>query len=337
IAGAPGALQVFCPPPCVPGLGGVCVDDEGATVPLTFPFSFWGEPKTQVQLSMNGIAAFDFSLGANGIGNPLNPIPFPSAAVPNDWAAPWWEDLELDDPSPLTGAWWVISGPVGNRVLTMEWVNLSRFTTGCADSGDRINCQLEFREAGNLVAMKYGTQVVGAGPNDASVGLENKTGTVAIDGTGSGPNNGIFPTTDLVYTPCSPNGVVLPFGNGCAGGLAGAPTIGSAGGAPVIGNSTFALTMSGGPPSSLANGLIIGASNTTWLVFNLPMALGIFGAPSCTLFASADIILSPIATDPSGFATITLPIPNLPSIVGGSVFVQYFSPFTPTLAMTNGA
>ncbi len=337
IAGAPGALQVFCPPPCPPTLGGTCFDDEGSNINLTFPFAFWGEAKVLVEMSMNGIATFDLSLGTNGAGNPGAPIPFPNPAIPNDWAAPWWEDLELNDPSANTGGWWLISGPVGNRVLTMEWVNLSRFTTGCVDSGDRINCQLEFREAGNQVAMKYGTQIIGAGPNDASVGVENKTGTAAVDGTGSGPNNGTVPTTDLVFNPCSPNGIVLPFGNGCAGGLAGAPTIGSAGGAPVIGNGTFALTMSGGPASSLANGLIIGASNTTWLIFNLPMALGIFGAPACTLFASADVILSPIATDPTGFATITLPIPNQPSIVGGSVFVQFFSPFTPTLAMTNGA
>ncbi|MCI0586482.1 MAG: hypothetical protein L0323_06545 [Planctomycetes bacterium] len=337
IAGAPGATQAFCPPPCVPGLGGACVDDEGVNINLTFPFSFWGEAKVLVEMSMNGIATFDLSLGTNGAGNPGNPIPFPNPATPNDWAAPWWEDLELNDPAANTGGWWLISGSAPNRVLTMEWVNLSRFTTGCVDSGDRINCQMEFREAGNLVVMKYGTQVIGAGPNDASVGVENKTGTVAVDGTGNGPNNSTFPTTDLTFTPCSPNGVVLPFGNGCPGGLAAAPTIGSAGGAPVIGNATFALTMTGGPANSLANGLVLGASNTTWLVFNLPMALGIFGAPACTLFTSADIILSPIATDPAGFATITLPIPNQPSIVGGSVFAQFFSPFTPTLAMTNGA
>ncbi len=337
IAGAPGATQVFCPPPCPPTLGGTCFDDEGANINLTFPFSFWGEAKVLVEMSMNGIATFDLSLGTNGTGNPGAPIPFPDPAVPNDWAAPWWEDLELNDPSAITGGWWIITGSAPNRVLTMEWVNLSRFTTGCVDSGDRINCQLEFQESGNLVVMKYGTQVIGTGPNDASIGVENKSGTVAVDGTGSGPNNGNFPATDLTFTPCSSNGIVLPFGNGCQGGLAAAPTIGSAGGAPVIGNATFALTMSGGPASSLANGLILGASNTTWLVFNLPMALGIFGAPACTLFASADIIISPIATDPTGFATITLPIPNQPSIVGGSVFVQFFSPFTPTLAMTNGA
>ncbi|HET6201868.1 MAG TPA: hypothetical protein VFI25_03585 [Planctomycetota bacterium] len=343
IAGAPGATQVFCSAGgvCPPPTTGPCTDDEGAPINLTFPFSFWGEAKTSVQMSMNGIAAFDFSLGVAGAGNPVVPVPFPNAAIPNDWAAPWWDDLVADDPAPTTGGWWMISGSAGNQVLTMEWTNLSIFdpitNTSCTDTGDRINCQLEFHEAGNLVVCKYGAQVLGAGPNTASVGVENKTGTVAVDGTGLGPNNSIFPTTDIVFAPCNLLGLVLPFGNGCAGSLGAPPTIGSSGGPATIGNASFALTMSGGPPSSSLNGLILGASGSQWLIFNLPMSVGILGFPAaCSLFASIDTLLSPVVTDPAGSASVSLPIPNVGSLVGGSAFVEFFS-ITPTLATTSGA
>ncbi|HET6201867.1 MAG TPA: hypothetical protein VFI25_03580 [Planctomycetota bacterium] len=334
IAGAPGATQVFFPPS-----GGTCFDDEAVSLGLTFPFSFWGEPKPAVQFSMNGIVAFDFSLGMPGAGNP-NPA-FPAPGTPNDWAAAWHDDLVADDPGATTGGWFLTSGPVGNRVLTMEWVNLSIFdpVTGvaCTDTGDRINCQLEFHEAGNTVVCKYGTQLVGAGPNSATVAVENKFGTAAVDGTGNGTNNSSFPATDIVFTPCVPIGLVIPFGNGCPGSLGAPPSIGSSGGAPVIGNATFALTMSGGPPSSPANGLIIGASGSQWLVFNLPMSMGILGFPAaCSLFASADIFSPPLFTTPGGAASLTLPIPNLPILIGGSAFAQFFS-LTPVLAITNGA
>ncbi len=342
IAGAPGAVQVFCSAGgvCPPPTTGPCTDDEGAAVALPFPFSFWGEAKTSVQMSMNGIAAFDFSLGVAGAGNPVNPVPFPSTAIPNDWAAAWWDDMVADDPAPTTGGWWIVSGPIGNRVLTMEWTNLSIFdpvtNNPCTDTGDRINCQLEFREAGNLVVCKYGAQVLGSGPNTAGVGVENKFGTLAIDGTGLGPLNSVFPTTDILFTPCSTLGVVLPFGTGCAGSLGAAPSIGSSGGPATIGNASFALTMGGGPPSSPANGLILGASGSQWLAFTLPMSLGIFGLPaSCTLFASVDTIL-PVVTDAAGSATVVLPIPNVGSLVGASVFAEFFS-LTPALATTSGA
>jgi len=338
IAGVPGATQVFFPP--TPAL---CYDDQGVSLAIPFPFSFWNEPKTSVQMSMNGIATFDFSLGVGGAGNP-NALPAmpgaPQTAIPNDYAAPWWDDLTADgSTSPNAGGWWLVTGAPGNQALILEWNELDRFQTAtCTDTGDRLTFQVQLHEAGNVV-FSYGTQLVGTtGTVTATVGLENTDGTDGLDVTGQGATNATFPLNDYLLTPCDPTGVFLPFGNGCSGGLPAAPSIGSAGGNPVAGNLGFSVTLSGGPPSSPANTFLLGASGSQWLVFPLPLGLGLFGFPGCSLFASADVLVSGVPTTAGGGASLSTPIPNLPALVGASIWVQWFSiTATPALAVSNGA
>ena len=68
--------------------------------------------------------------------------------------------------------------------------------------------------------------------------------------------------------------------------------------------------------------LIVGASNTLWAGASLPLDLTPFGAPGCTLLTGLNLLL-PAATDASGNAALTLPIPNNPALIGLQVFFQW--------------
>src|SRR5262249_17106964 len=96
-------------------------------------------------------------------------------------------------------------------------------------------------------------------------------------------------------------------------------------------------TLSGAPPSNFVNGVILGASASTWIVFNLPMTLAAFGFPGCSLFQSPDVSISPVPANGLGNAVLPAPIPPTPALVGASLYVQRFSVTAPPLAFANGA
>lgn len=105
-----------------------------------------------------------------------------------------------------------------------------------------------------------------------------------------------------------------PYGSGC-GGLSIDST-----GSPGIGSTTFAATLSGGPPSS-PGFLNLGVSDSSWLGLPLPLDGGLLGAPGCQVLASVDTLFT-VATDGSGSIHHPLPIPCAPAIAGQSVFLQ---------------
>ncbi len=88
---------------------------------------------------------------------------------------------------------------------------------------------------------------------------------------------------------------------------------------PVI-NTSLNLDVAGAP----SGGVVIvgfGLSNTTWVNAPLPIDLGIVGATGCSALCSLDLLL-PAVADSMGNASITFPIPNMPSIVGGTFYNQ---------------
>ncbi len=117
----------------------------------------------------------------------------------------------------------------------------------------------------------------------------------------------------LVASPAPAQAV--PFGTGC-GGL----SIGSSGD-PAVASSDFQATLSGGP--SLAPALFaIGANDQFYLGLPLPLDMGPFGAPTCTLYGSANLLFG-TATDGSGNASLALPIPCLIDQIGATVYGQW--------------
>lgn len=97
------------------------------------------------------------------------------------------------------------------------------------------------------------------------------------------------------------------------------PQIGSTG-RPVIGR-TFEVTLQQAKKSSAAVSAL-GLSDKTWNAFKLPFALAPLAAPGCSLLASLDL-LAPVATDSTGNAKISLPLPNNASLVNVKLYHQW--------------
>ena len=98
------------------------------------------------------------------------------------------------------------------------------------------------------------------------------------------------------------------FGAGCSGS-AGVPLM--LGNTPTIGRS---LTIRGfripGPTV-----LFFGGFNSTWNGLPLPFSLAPLGAPGCSLRVSGEAVMS-------GGAGYVVPIPNSPTLIGGSFYNQ---------------
>lgn len=92
-------------------------------------------------------------------------------------------------------------------------------------------------------------------------------------------------------------------------------------GVPTIGRS-FRIDLSGALAQTAA-GLILGASNTRWGSFRLPLSLAPFGASGCQLLASFDLV-GGAATSASGTASVAIGIPNVASLVGVVFHNQWF-------------
>jgi len=91
-------------------------------------------------------------------------------------------------------------------------------------------------------------------------------------------------------------------------------------GTPKLGGS-FSVDLSKAVPSTGA-ALFFGASNTKFLTLKLPFALTAFGAPSCSLNVSVDVVV-PTAVDAQGMAQVKLGVPNLRSLLGVNFHNQF--------------
>lgn len=111
------------------------------------------------------------------------------------------------------------------------------------------------------------------------------------------------------------------FGTGCAGSGAATPELSSTG-AIALGSTTFTITLRkalGGTNAALG----IGTSRTRFGSINLPFDLG----GGCNLLIDLPITSAfPVAGSGAGNGTanVPLPIPNNPSLLGGSTYFQWF-------------
>lgn len=111
------------------------------------------------------------------------------------------------------------------------------------------------------------------------------------------------------------------FGAGCAGGL-GIPEVDLADGQMPWLGQTMVLSLSKLPRNVAV--MALGTSSTRWGAVALPLQLGAFGMPTCTLLVSVDAT-SPVAGG-AGRAVWSVPVPNAPWLVGVRLYAQAFVP-----------
>lgn len=130
-------------------------------------------------------------------------------------------------------------------------------------------------------------------------------------------SNGMVGTVNVI-----PAAAVTTVGAGCQGSHGSAITLG-ANGLPTLGNSGFAVTISGAAPSS--GGFLYGAIGPA----NPPIPV----TPSCSLFLDLNSFLlliqlgispvGPITVTPQGTASIPFAVPSTPSWAGSRLDLQF--------------
>lgn len=151
-------------------------DDGTAPIDLPFPFLFYGNTYSKAWVSTNG--HLNFLASVVGFSN----TGIPSTGTPNAAIYPFWDDLNVVDGTGqvLTGT----SGVAPNRSFVIEWRGVSFYR----DATRQIDFQAQLNEDGSIV-----TRYRGLDPDprergsSATVGIENASGTVALQYSSNTP------------------------------------------------------------------------------------------------------------------------------------------------------
>jgi hypothetical protein len=146
--------------------------DDNRSYPVPIGFDFWydGKRYTQFSVSTNGFMDFDTSSWNGGSGSVQQYYPYgpysqdfvsstrssSSGGVGTVTAlAPFYYDLTtFATSSPLgSSIQYYLSGASPNRVLTVEWFNMSTWT----NQSDTINVQVKLYEGSGVIEFYYGT------------------------------------------------------------------------------------------------------------------------------------------------------------------------------------
>jgi hypothetical protein len=109
-----------------------------------------------------------------------------------------------------------------------------------------------------------------------------------------------------------------PLGAGCAGTV-GTPVLRPSGTSLPITGTTFVLELTALPATGVA-AFAVGLSAASWSGNPLPMDLGVFGMPNCSLYVSLDaLVFVPVV---NGRATLSWSLPNSANLIGAYFWNQ---------------
>lgn len=146
-------------------------DDDYETITIGFNFVFYGNTYSTVKISSNGYLTF----GTDGTDYTNDPIP--SITDPNDFIAPFWDDL---NPYQGGSVYYLLQGTAPNRSLTIEWQNVPHYyNTGA------VTFEVTLYEGSNNIVFQYqdvdfGTSRYNGGAS-ATIGIENAGGSVGVE------------------------------------------------------------------------------------------------------------------------------------------------------------
>jgi hypothetical protein len=199
-ATSPSSLTSILGNPATVVLYGPGNDDPSTVVPMPIAFSFYGIAKTQIEISVNGLAGFaPGTIGASFV----NAAPGTPGGE-EDILMPWWDDCH-------TGAAGTVAYLVtGGGSLVIEWNSVEHFPSN--GSGENATFQVVLNPSpANTIEFHYdvGTFASGTDPWTASIGIEDSIGGSALDLTGMGAANSTFPASNYTLTP-GPAGPPVP-------------------------------------------------------------------------------------------------------------------------------
>jgi hypothetical protein len=133
---------------------------------------------------------------------------------------------------------------------------------------------------------------------------------------GGAQNTGTQFGSTFAFAPTTP-AATASFGLGCP--TSGGPLALNALTYPYIGTD-FVLQIANAPQFAAIGLMALGGSNTTWNGLPLPLDLAPVGAPGCPANVSPDVLLTLFINN--GIATLTWALPNLPAVVGQTLYAQ---------------
>ena len=143
-------------------------DDAATQINLPFPFTFYGQSYNSAFVATNGFLNFLASSTAFSNGA------IPSTATPNGAIYPFWDDFIVDASASVRTE---LLGSAPARKFVIEWRNVRFFN----DANKRLRFEVVLQENGQILT-QY-TDIANDGQeqgNSATVGIENHTGTVAL-------------------------------------------------------------------------------------------------------------------------------------------------------------
>ncbi len=149
-------------------------DDSGGVVPIGFTYNFFGNAFTNIGISTNGYLTFGPNLTTYSNAD------IPTAAIPNNYIAPFWDDLYVYA-SKGGRIYAKTIGTAPNRLFVVSWENVD-FYFG-QDNG-KLHFQAILSEADLSITFQYRDMVSvdiarGTG-SSATIGVENAAGTFGI-------------------------------------------------------------------------------------------------------------------------------------------------------------
>jgi len=138
--------------------------DDASTGAITigFDFKFYDNTYSQIYLSSNGFLA----LGSSSTS--FVNTSFPSALLPNNIIAPFWDDLVVGGDNNNGRVLYRTGGTSPNRFFSAEWENVTRLS-----ATDLLRFQLTLYENGSI---SFSYLSMNGALNSASVGIESSTG-----------------------------------------------------------------------------------------------------------------------------------------------------------------
>ncbi len=172
-------------------------DSASTTLRLPFSFPFYGPSYSTVHVSTNGSLNF---LAASTSGSNVT---IPNVAAPNAAIYPFWDDLVVDTSASMHTE---LVGSEPARRFVIEWRNVRFFS----DTTRRVDFEVVLLENGHILTQYRNLSGAPADHRErgssATVGIENETGTIALQHSFNLPVFGT-PTFAVLYR-LPPSGTV---------------------------------------------------------------------------------------------------------------------------------
>ncbi len=167
-------------------------DDDFEEVALPFSFDFYGIPQAVVKIGSNGYLTF------GGDGTDFSNDPIPTATDPNDFIAPFWDDLNPADGGTIHYQ------DMGDGRFIVQYTDIHRFSDGATT----LTFQAVLNSGGSMTF--YYDSMVGT-LNSATIGIENATATDGLQVINNAPyvEDGLAVRISAIWVSATPTGGVV--------------------------------------------------------------------------------------------------------------------------------